>query len=268
MTSLRGPATPSHIDPTLPAHDSFSNPSAIGAPLVPAQRGGQRARALRHLWLHVVLVPLSLALLAWFAAHSGVDKAVSDLFFDPVLARFPAHDSFWLELLGHRIAKAAVWVVAICMLAAAIGIGGTWPKPHERRALWVALLAMALGPLIVFLLKQTTGHHCPWDLKEYGGFADFTFDWFVTSNNAGHCFPSGHASAGFSLITLAFLGSAIDSPRLARSGLIAAIVIGGAYSIVRVAQGAHFVSHNLWAAAIDWCAAALVFAPLLLRRPQ
>jgi membrane-associated PAP2 superfamily phosphatase len=127
---------------------------------------------------------------------------------------------------------------------------------------------MALGPAIVYLLKQTTGHHCPWDLKAYGGFADVNLDWFVGGADAGHCFPSGHASAGYSLITLAFLGHATDRPWLARGGLIAAIVIGTAYSAIRVAQGAHFVSHNLWAAAIDWWAAALVFTPLLLRRQQ
>lgn len=225
-------------------------------------------RTSRHVWLHVLWVPMTLGLLAWFAAHSGVDRAVSDLFYDATVARFPAHDSFWLELLGHRVAKAAIWIVAFGMLAAAVGMGRTWPASDERRALWIALVAMALGPLIVYLLKQTTGHHCPWDLKMYGGFADITYDWFVTAIDAGHCFPSGHASAGYCLIALAFLGRAIDRRWLARAGLIAAIVVGTAYSLVRVAQGAHFVSHNLWAAAIDWCAAALVFTPLLLHKPR
>ena len=38
---------------------------------------------------------------------------------------------------------------------------------EQRQALIVAVFAMALGPAIVYLLKQTTGHHCPWDLKMY-----------------------------------------------------------------------------------------------------
>lgn len=218
------------------------------------------------MWLHVAAVPLALAILAVLASNTGVDRAVSDYFYDASRARFPAHESFWLELIGHRIAKAAIWIVAILLLGAAIGVGRTWPKPDERRALWIALLAMALGPAIVFLLKHTSGQHCPWDLKAYGGFAEINLHWFVGATDAGRCFPSGHASAGFSLIVLAFLGRAIDRPWLARGGLIAAIVVGTAYSAIRVAQGAHFVSHNLWAAAIDWCAAALVFAPLMLRR--
>ena len=71
---------------------------------------------------------------------------------------------------------------------------------------------------------------------------------------------------GFALIALYFLGRALGRPRIARIGLTGAIVVGFALSAVRVAQGAHFISHNLWAAAIDWFAAALVFTPLLARK--
>ena len=220
------------------------------------------------MWLHVAVIPLLLALLASLASSTGFDQTVSDYFYDASSARFPAHDSFWLELFGHRIAKAAIWFVAVGLLAAAIGVGRFRQTPDTRLAIWTALFAMALGPAIVYLLKQTTGHHCPWDLKTYGGFAEYNFQWFVAAADAGHCFPSGHSSAGYSLIALFFLGHAVDRPRLARSGLIAAIVVGTAFSAVRVMQGAHFFSHNLWAAAIDWLAAATVFAPLLSRKQR
>lgn len=216
--------------------------------------------------VHVALVPLAMVLLAWLAANSGLDRVVTELSYDVSLARFPAHDSYWLELLGHRVAKIAIWVVALATLAAAFATERIRQNPHEQRAIVLAVLAMALGPMMVLALKHTTGHHCPWDLRAYGGFADLNHEWFVASADAGRCFPSGHASAGFALISLYFLGRVIDRPRVARFGLIAAIVFGTAFSAVRVAQGAHFVSHNLWAAAIDWFAAALVFTPLLARK--
>lgn len=256
------------MKPVLPTRELASTRLLDSLRIAPPSSAQQSFSASRHVWVHVALVPLVLVLLASLASSSGFDRAVSDLFFDASRSRFPAHESFWLELLGHRIAKAAIWVVAIGVLAAAVAVQYGRAAPLDRRALWVTLLAMGLGPLIVFLLKQTTGHHCPWDLKDYGGFADFTHEWFVARADAGRCFPSGHASAGFALIALSFLGTAINRPWLAHSGLIAAIVVGTAFSVVRVVQGAHFVSHNLWAAAIDWCAAALVFAPLLLRRRQ
>jgi membrane-associated PAP2 superfamily phosphatase len=211
-------------------------------------------------------VPLALVLLAWLAAYSGLDRTVTEFFYDASLARFPAHDSYWLELLGHRVAKFSIWVIALGTLTAAFASERIRQNPHEQRAFVLAVLAMALGPMMVSALKTSTSHHCPWDLRAYGGFADLSHDWFVASADAGRCFPSGHASAGFALISLYFLGHALDRPRVALVGLIAAIVVGTAFSAVRVVQGAHFVSHNLWAAAIDWFAAALVFTPLLARK--
>ena len=204
----------------------------------------------------MALVPLALVLFAWLASYSGLDRTVTELFYDKSLARFPAHDSYWLELLGHRVAKIAIWVVGLGTLTVAVATERIRQNPHERRAMGLAVLAMALGPMMVSVLKHTTSHHCPWDLRAYGGFADFSHDWFVASADAGRCFPSGHASAGFALISLYFLGHAINRPPFARVGLIAAIVVGTTLSAVRVVQGAHFVSHNLWAAAIDWFAAA------------
>jgi len=214
----------------------------------------------------LAFVPLALVLLAWLAAYSGLDQQVTEFFYDASLARFPAHDSYWLELLGHRVAKFSIWVIALGTLTAIFATERIRQNPHEQRAIVLAVLAMALGPMMVSALKHTTSHHCPWDLRAYGGFADLSHDWFVASADAGRCFPSGHASAGFALISLYFLGHAIDRPRVARVGLIAAIVVGTAFSAVRVIQGAHFLSHNLWAAAIDWFAAALVFTPLLARK--
>ena len=222
----------------------------------------------RQMWLHVAFIPLVLALLALLASSAGFDQIVSDYFYDASSARFPAHDSYWLELFGHRVAKGAIWIVAIGMLAAAIGIGRFQQAPDNRVAIWTALFAIALGPAIVYVLKQTTGHHCPWDLKAYGGFAEYNFQWFVAAADAGHCFPSGHSSAGYSLIAFYFLGRAVDRPGLALRGMIAAILVGTTFSAVRVVQGAHFLSHSLWAAAIDWAAAATVFTLLPLRKQR
>ncbi|HVG05289.1 MAG TPA: phosphatase PAP2 family protein [Burkholderiaceae bacterium] len=211
----------------------------------------------------VIFVPLALALLALFASQSGLDRLVTDLFYDASRARFPLRDSEWLELFGHRAAKYAIWIIALGILVIAFGSERSRVGDHERRAVGLALLAMALGPMIVAALKHTTGHHCPVDLRLYGGFADASHAWFVAPIDAGHCFPSGHASAGYTLFALYFLGHALDRPRLARTGLFSAIVVGTAFSAVRVVQGAHFFSHNLWAAMIDWCAAALAFNSLL-----
>lgn len=40
-----------------------------------------------------------------------------------------------------------------------------------------------------------------------------------------------------------------------------------AFSVVRILQGAHFLSQTLWSAALMWFLATLFFYPLIVARP-
>jgi membrane-associated PAP2 superfamily phosphatase len=220
----------------------------------------------RFLLLHVLLIPGALALAAWAAGPSGLDRLVAAAFFDPGTGAFPARASTLLEIIGHRFAKSAVLLLWFTLLAAALTASFLQPLLDRYRAiLWATAGAMALGPAIVVALKELNSHQCPWGLRSFGGYADYAAGWFVPAAEVGHCFPSGHGAAGFSLVALSFAGMASGNRRLARAGLATAIAAGVLFSAVRMAQGAHFLSHNLWSAAIDWMAAALVFAPLAWR---
>lgn len=224
-------------------------------------------KAPAFLAVHALLIPGAFALAAVACAQFGVDRTVSDFFFDPAQGTFPARGWPLLELFGHRIAKSAVLALWLALLAAAAVSPWVSRLSAHRRVLWATVAALAAGPLIVIALKGINSHPCPWDLKRYGGFADATAIWFVPAAEAGRCFPSGHASGGFSLVALAFAARALGRRRLARWGLALALGAGALAGAVRVAQGAHFVGHNLWSAAVAWCAAALVFAPLM-REPE
>lgn len=98
-----------------------------------------------------------------------------------------------------------------------------------------------------------------WDLQRYAGFAVEIDSIFVSPAKAGQCFPAGHSAGGFSLFALVFGLSAIGRSAAARRALVVALIVGITFSYVRVIQGAHFVSHALWAAGIDWVAAGLPF---------
>jgi membrane-associated PAP2 superfamily phosphatase len=227
-----------------------------------------RPAASRFVLVHALLVPGALALAAAFARQSGIDRSVADFFFDAARGGFPAHDWTWLELIGHRIAKSAAWAVWLALLAAAAASLRVDRLAAWRSVLWTTVIAMAAGPLIVVGLKSINAHPCPRDLKQYGGFADDAAAWFVPAEQAGRCFPSGHAAGGFSLLALYFAGWAAGDRRLRHAGLAIALAAGILFSAVRLAQGAHFISHNLWSAAVVWCSAALVFAPLVFARER
>ena len=237
-------------DPASPFLALRAAPCPLRAPVV--RRG--------FWWRHALFVPALLALGALVCKGSGLDYALAHSVFDGASQQFWGRESTALELIGHRIAKSAVFAAWFAVFAGALA--ATWvPRLRAHRALlWATAFAMASGPLLVMALKPLNSIHCPWDLKEYGGVADRAAGWFVAAQDAGRCFPGGHAAGGFSLVALFFAGAVTRQRHLQTMGLLLALGAGTAFSVVRMLQGAHFASHNLWAAAIDWSAAAAVFA--------
>jgi len=208
---------------------------------------------------HVVLIPGFLAVAALLAHLSGLDQTVSGWFFDPTAGGFPVRRSALLELLGHRLANALV-IVVFAGLASA-GVAAAWWQPLRRygRLLLTTAAALAAGPMLVVALKSVTTPKCPWSLVQYGGLEQATRFGFTSPAAAGSCFPGGHAAGGFALVAIYFAGKVAGNRRLERSGLLLVLLAGPGFSLVRIAQGAHFLSHNLWSAAICWALAALVF---------
>lgn len=221
-------------------------------------------RTAPFLLTHGVCVPLLLATLALLAMHSRLDMALTTLLYDGS-GHFVAGSHGWVERLGHRLLRSVLTALWLLLLAAALSARWLPLSAHERRVLWLTVVAMGLGPLLVTGLKDINTHACPWNLQAFGGLSPPGNDWFVARIDAGRCFPSGHAAAGFSPVALAFAGHALGRPALQRRGLWLAVLAGGVASTVRLAQGAHFMSHNLWSAAIDWWVASAVFLPLLWR---
>jgi membrane-associated PAP2 superfamily phosphatase len=229
-------------------------------------RGLRGVSVLRYSLIQIVAVPVLLAALALYAHESGLDFRIQNLFYDPVFNGFPWRKSVSLELIGHQLVK--IFPIGLFLTALGAAIASRWvPNLRQwRPLLWALAIALGFGPTVVTQLKQVMAPHCPWDLKMYGGYADYVTDWIAASPAAsGRCLPSGHSGAGFSLLALYFAGWAIGRPSWRWWGLAIGIVAGIIFSVVRIVQGAHFLSHALWAAMTDWLLTSLVFLPLVWR---
>ena len=79
----------------------------------------------------------------------------------------------------------------------------------------------------------------------------------------GHCFPSGHASGRLLPVRLLFRRPALGNRRFACAGLGRALATGMAFGMVRVAQGAHFLSHNLWSALVCWLVILALYVAIM-----
>ena len=215
---------------------------------------------LLHLGPALVIAALLLAM-----ETTGIDSVVTNWFFDPVSGVFPLRQNSALEIVGHQWSKQLVIALACCVIGTYL-LSFVLPelKPQRRLLLFLSL-ALTLAPLAVVLLKAISFRHCPWSLQEYGGFAPHLslFDLIPPGLSPGHCFPSGHASTGFCLLAFYFAGLALGNRRLALAGLWGGLAAGMALGMVRVAQGAHFISHNLWTALVCWLVILALYVAII-----
>lgn len=223
------------------------------------------ASGSRRFYAWHVGVPALIALLLLVVFETtNLDRALSDLFFNPVSGSFPWRHDVWMESIGHQWAKYPLVLLAAALLAA---LALSWRLPalgQRRRTIVFLLLSLALAPAAVALLKDTTNKHCPYDLHIYGGNAPYVrlLERAPADAAPGRCFPGGHASGGFALMAFYFVWRR-RRPRLAFAALAGGFAYGFALGFTRLMQGAHFLSHNLWAAVVCWFVIVVLYRLLL-----
>ncbi len=206
-----------------------------------------------------------LGLLVWDA--SGLDLTVERWFGDAQGFHLKSH-WFFAQVL-HEGGR---WVSAAAIVAVLINVFRPWSFAREMnratRIWWFAVVVICL--LLIPTLKQLSTTSCPWDLAEFGRSASHVSHWAfgVNDGGPGRCFPSGHASAAFSLLGgwFALRGT---SPRAARHWLTGVWVFGALFSMAQSVRGAHFPSHSMWTAWVCFTTSALLWhaaQPLLNRR--
>ena len=188
-----------------------------------------------------ILLIISAVLLNVFVPVSGaLDMHLIQPWFD-ASGRFVLRDNWYLDTLNHEIVKKII-------IAASVGFLGLWlasfkwARFQEQRLnygylFWVSLLSSS----IVGLWKSQSDHACPWNMLHQHG-THLVWDLHPI---AGHCFPGGHASAGFALIT-GYFAFRLTQPKRAYFYLAAGLILGFGMGWAQMMRGAHFFSHNVW----------------------
>lgn len=168
--------------------------------------------------------------------------------------QFPLRNSWYLAELNHRYVKNILITVYLLIFSAWIATFKLKKMKAHRLEFgylfWVSMLCTS----IVGLVKSQSQHACPWNMTlpdQAGFFWDF-------SSQAGHCFPGGHASLGFALITGYFCYRQTQIQR-ARFYLISGLLLGFCMGWAQMMRGAHFLSHNLWTLWLCWLINTLVY---------
>ena len=180
----------------------------------------------------------------------AIDLRLSGLF-------YRAGEGFFLgnSWPAQLLYKGTPWLIggiAVTLLAtlAWASLGSASQARRIRNAAIFALLALLIGPGLIVnsVLKEHWGRPRPEQIAEFGGKASFVPALWPSRQCGHNCsFPSGHAAAGFFLITGAWIW-----PRRRRAWRIVGITAGSLIGLARIAQGGHFLSDVLGALIVVW----------------
>lgn len=192
------------------------------------------------------LIPaiVSLALMVFFH-ESGNDERLSSLFF--VKNKWIYRDNFFLEKILH---KGGVLFSAVILVGFIGYFFYLWiKKTNDRKRLdyfGFIVFSTVMTILAIFTLKRWSTLPCPWNSIIYGGGTLRPSIWQMFSSNFpnAHCFPGGHSSAGYSLLSLYFGYFCIYGKKNYLS-LVPGILLGVVFGITQQMRGAHFLSHDM-----------------------
>ena len=222
------------------------------APVLPAKPRAavvDAPPARTHLWR-----PLGVFALALLVVHAlRIDWRIAHALYAWEGYRWILKHAFLTETLMHNLGHDLV-------VLAWTGVLLTWLASLRRASLarWRLPLgylaaAVLLSTACVAVLKRATRMDCPWDIDGLGGTRPLLGLFEVRPGylpDAG-CFPAGHAGSGYAWLALYFF-FLMSRPALRRHGLAIGATTGLVFGLGQQLRGAHFVSHDLWAALLCW----------------
>jgi len=139
----------------------------------------------------------------------------------------------------------------------------------RRSGLLIVLLSLVLVPLAANALKAVTNVACPRALIGFGGRVPYVklFDRYPQAQRRDHrqrCYPAGHASGGFALMSLCYL---FGTARRRRNALLLGIAAGWITGIYKMIIGDHYLSHTIVSMLMAWIIISAVAAVVLRGAP-
>jgi membrane-associated PAP2 superfamily phosphatase len=123
-----------------------------------------------------------------------------------------------------------------------------------KKGILVIIFSAILVPVIIGGFKKYTNMPCPKNEIHYGGIYPRVTVWehypkYFKPKGSIKCWPAGHASGGFALLSLLFL---FKSARAKNRALILAMSVGWSMAIYKMLIGDHFLSHTLITMIMAW----------------
>jgi len=205
--------------------------------------------------IQIILTALLLAISIVLFGMTDIDLLIQDHLYD-----FSRHA--WL-LDKHTEPYHTLLYTGAKKVLIAIGVGflliyilfRNHPIMHPyKKGIMIVLLSSVLVPIVTGGLKKATNMPCPKHEIHYGGEYPRTAVWesyspALQNKKRVACWPAGHASGGFALMSLFFL---LHRRRYKVLALLLALLIGWSMGIYKMVIGDHFFSHTLITMLLAW----------------
>lgn len=194
----------------------------------------------------LILVLATLAVAAIFAIFPGIDSVVEEALLETADNRFRLDGVAFADAINATVPW-LIWMVAAGL--AVLGVCRLLGRPVADigwREIVYVLAVFVVGPglLVNTLLKDQLGRARPRDVQSNEEQALSTPPFMPSAACDKNCsFPSGDASVGFAFIAVALVGPR----RWRRAGIVGAVALGSFYGVIRMLQGAHYLSDVIFA---------------------
>ena len=198
-----------------------------------------------------------------FFGMTNLDLALQDRFYD-----FSTHKwvLFWGEepykFIFYDGIKKLLIAFAICLLLALVFFRRTKLVNDHKRGIIIVILSAIFVPLIASSIKAQTNMPCPKDEERYGGiyprtavWQNYTPEFKLHHMKKNKCWPAGHASGGFALLSLIFL---FHKKRHKIIAAASAFLVGWGMGLYKMIIGDHFLSHTVITMILAWLVILLI----------
>ena len=209
----------------------------------------------------LIITSFLLLFCIWLFEWMGIDVAFQDYFYHFDTQQWLIDkDNPILRLIFYDGIKKVFILFVLSLLITLLFFRHTKTVQEYKQGLLIVLLSCLIVPLVVSALKATTNIPCPKDINHYNG--NYPYVTILTSypkdfqqQGKIKCFPAGHASGGFALLSLFFL---FKTKRNKRVALISVMILSWSIGTYKMLIGDHFLSHTVVTMLLAWLLILLI----------
>lgn len=203
-----------------------------------------------------ILITLAILIVVTvFFEYSNVDILIQSHFYDFSSSKWLIdRNNSLLKLIFYDGIKKIIVAVFISILLSLLFFRKRELVQKYQKGLFIVLLAGILIPSTVGLLKKFTKVPCPRNISIFNAehpyikvFQKYPENFHIKKRIK--CWPAGHVSGGFALLSLFFLFKNMRNRILS---LIAVISVSWLMGTYKMLIGDHFISHTIITMIISW----------------